>query len=153
MSAFVANATTLRWAFIGNNDSQVHYEFTIHRVFPRLAPPPPSPIPPAPPPPPPLPPNPVPAPPPPGHKWECHAGMMSSLPLKDMDLTEPPFGTTNATLTTCEDMCNGQRDCAVVNWHGGVVNHCHLMVGKAPLRAAFVQSLKNDTVYTTCLRS
>jgi hypothetical protein len=159
MSAFVANSTMLRWAFIGNNDSQVHYEFTIHRAFPRAPPPPPAPIPPPPPPPPPPTPNPAPAPPPLGDKWECYANAMSSsLPLKDMDLTQPPFGTANATVETCEEMCNGRRDCAVVNWHGAeangaIVNHCHLMVGKAPLRSAFAQSLKNTSGYTACIRA
>jgi hypothetical protein len=34
-SAFVANATHLRYAFIGNNDSRVHYEFWLRRAFPR----------------------------------------------------------------------------------------------------------------------
>jgi hypothetical protein len=35
-SAFVVNTTSLRYAFIGTNDSQVHYEFTLQRTYPRI---------------------------------------------------------------------------------------------------------------------
>jgi hypothetical protein len=158
MSVFVANATSLRWAFIGNNDSKIHYEFTLWRPYPRLPPPPPAPIPPPPPPPKPLPPNPIPAPPPPGTAWDCHVGMLASLPLADADLTKYPFGTANSTAETCQEMCNGLNGCVVVNWHGGngnggVVNHCHVMSGTAPTPATFLHSLHNNSVYTACMRS
>ena len=50
-------------------------------------------------------------------------------------------------------------DCAVINWHGGTVNHCHLLTGpKVPSRAAFLGALKNRTAnsayvdYTSCMR-
>eukprot|EP01052_Picozoa_sp_SAG31_P022731 SAG31_NODE_1823_length_7191_cov_9.623519_5_plen_377_part_00 len=153
MSAFVANSTTLRYAFIGNNDSTVHYHFNIRRAYPRLPPPPPTPLPPTPTPSPHLPPNPIPSPPPPGTKWDCHAGMLASLPLVDADLTKPPFGTANSTVETCEQMCNGAKGCVVVNWHGGTVNHCHVMTGKAPTHASFLLSLRNNSVYTACMRA
>eukprot|EP00936_MAST-01D_sp_MAST-1D-sp1_P002560 g2560.t1 len=35
-SMFEANATDFKWSFIGSNDSQVHYSFSIHRAYPRL---------------------------------------------------------------------------------------------------------------------
>jgi hypothetical protein len=64
-------------------------------------------------------------------------------------------------------MCNGFHgggnsggdECLVTNWHGGTVNHCHLLTGpKAPTHAAFLRALKNQTsnpaymVYTSCMR-
>jgi hypothetical protein len=157
MSAFVVNTTALRYAFIGNNDSMVHYEFTLRRAFPRQPLPPPSPIPPPPPPPPPMPPNPTPAPPPPGAAWDCHPDMMATLVLQDTDLTRTPFGTSAASVETCESMCNGAEGCVVVNWHGRqpvsgtVVNHCHLLSGKTPAHQTFLKSLSNSTGYVACM--
>ena len=47
----------------------------------------------------------------------------------------------------------------MINWHGGTVNHCHLLTGpKVPSRAAFLGALKNRTAnsayvdYTSCMR-
>lgn len=37
MSYFEANATTLTWSFIGNNDSLAHYTFALHRAYPRVS--------------------------------------------------------------------------------------------------------------------
>ena len=163
MSAFVANATSLRWAFIGNNDSKIHYEFTLQRAYPRPPLPPPQPIPPPPPPPPPSPPNPTPAPPPAGTAWDCHPHSATpGLGLKDTNLVHPPFGTPTATAEDCEAMCNGydgSGECVVINWHGGSINHCHLLTGPtAPSHAAFIKALENATknpaynVYTACMR-
>jgi hypothetical protein len=36
ISAFTANATDFTWSFLGDNDSDVHHTFTIHRAFPRI---------------------------------------------------------------------------------------------------------------------
>ena len=181
LSAFTANATDLTWSFLGNNESlfkgdnatlfvnrsSVHYSFTLHRAFPR---PPPRPAP-HPPPHPPSPapvPNPPPAPPEPGSTWECYKfSATPGLGLKDTDLTEPPFGTATATAGDCEAMCNGFNrgspggECVVINWHGGGVNHCHLLTGpkaRVPSHVAFLGALKNKTSnpaytdYTSCIR-
>ena len=36
ISVFEANATTLVWNFIGNNDSKTHHSFALRRAYPRL---------------------------------------------------------------------------------------------------------------------
>eukprot|EP00038_Savillea_parva_P010684 m.191993 g.191993 ORF g.191993 m.191993 type:complete len:702 (-) comp18535_c0_seq1:91-2196(-) len=38
-SYFEANATTFVWSFIGNNDTEAHYTFALHRAYPRPDPP------------------------------------------------------------------------------------------------------------------
>ncbi len=69
--------------------------------------------------------------------------------VKDTDWVSKPFGTPDANVTTCEAVCNGIKDCAVVNWHKDDY-HCHTLVGTVAHKD-FAAALTAEAASTACI--
>jgi tartrate-resistant acid phosphatase type 5 len=115
--------------------------------------PPPPPTPPTPTPPSPAP-APSPAPTPAGKQWSCMDGY-------DVDLHKLPRGLSDrdlmtsggATVTACEEACNGTDGCVAVRWHE-TDKHCHTISASSAVtitHSQFMKALKQKHGYEACV--